>query len=231
MINNCSDRVKTVALATIVFAATLGIIAASLPDKSTSGYHHQEWVQPARLTRQTATPISSHEWSFDYRSVEGLVNTLATSSSGSLVLNNQTLERLNRIASTLPGTLTEADIERVGFLAQQGQPAPIADDLAHTLKGFLRYRQAERDLESARDGDSRSLTAQMGYERSVALQNRYLGEIQAGQLFGQQRRLQQYLIKRQAIQANPDLSAAQRQDALNRASERFKSGSEPGNMR
>jgi hypothetical protein len=220
-----SGRVKTVLLATIVFATTLVIIAVSLPDTSSSGYRHQEWSQPAEVTRQDPVPISSHQWAFDYQPIAGQVSALATGSPGDLALNNQTLERLERIASALPQTLSETAIERIGFLSQQGVPAPIADDLADTLKGFLRYRQAIRESTLASDSGNPAVAARTRFERSVVLQNRYLGDARAEQLFGQQRRLQRYLIERQAIHANPDLSAAQRQKALDRASERFKSGS------
>jgi hypothetical protein len=220
-----SGSVKTALLTTIVFAATFGIIAASQPDRSASGYHHQEWVQPPEVARQTPVPISSHEWAFNYRPVEGLVNALASGASDGLALNSHALERLERIASGLPQTLSETAIERIGFLSQQGVPAPIANDLADTLKGFLRYRQAMREPALAIDSGNPAETARTRFERSVVLQNRYLGDSRAEQLFGQQRRLQRYLIERQAIHANPDLSAAARQKALDRVSERFESGS------
>lgn len=191
-------------LAVVVFAITLGIIAASLPDPS---------------ARRNPLPLSGDDWSFDYRPVEALVTRLAPHFSDRPGLNHDTLNQLDGIAAALPAALSEADIERIGFLSRQGLPAPVADDLADTLTAFLRYRH---------DFRTSPKTARARFERAVALQNRYFGATRAGQLFGQQRRLQRYLIERQAIHANSDLSAAQRQEALNRASQEFRPGSGAG---
>jgi hypothetical protein len=217
---------KSLVLAAIVFATTLGIIAATLPGKRTLGASDQDWVQPDEVARRNPVPISNHEWAFDYQPVEALVQTLVISSDSDLELDNHTAEVLDRIASALPENLTQADIERIGFLSRQVLPDAVATDLANTLTGFLRYRQATRDQERAAHSGSGLTTAQARFERSVALQNQYLGKAEARQLFGQQRRLQQYLIERQAIQANVDLSAAQRQEALDRVIEQFRSGAE-----
>lgn len=225
---------KSLGLAVIVFATTLGVIAATLPDKRALGGSDQDWVQPDEVTRRNPVPISNHEWAFDYQPVEALVQTLVIGSDSDLELDNHTAEVLDRIASALPENLTQADIERIGFLSRQGLPgsdvsnvvSDVADDLANTLTGFLRYQQAARAQERIAHNGSGLTTAQLRFERSVALQNQYLGKAEARQLFGQQRRLQQYLIERQAIQANVDLSAAQRQEALDRVIEQFRSGAE-----
>ena len=225
---------KSLGLAVIVFATTLGVIAATLPDKRALGGSDQDWVQPDEVTRRNPVPISNHEWAFDYQPVEALVQTLVIGSDSDLELNNHTAEVLDRIASALPENLTQADIERIGFLSRQVLPgsdvsnvvSDVADDLANTLTGFLRYQQAARAQERIAHNGSGLTTAQLRFERSVALQNQYLGKAEARQLFGQQRRLQQYLIERQAIQANVDLSAAQRQEALDRVIEQFRSGAE-----
>lgn len=219
-------------LAAIVFAAALGIIAATLPEKRALGGSDQDWVQPDEVTRRHPVPISNHQWGFDYQPVEALVQALVQAlvpgSDSDLELTNYTAEVLGRIASALPENLTQADIQRIGFLSRQGLPGSIAsgvaDDLASTLTGFLRYRQAARAQEQAAHNGSGPAAAQARFERSVNLQNQYLGTAAAQHLFGQQRRLQQYLIARQAIQANHDLTAAQRQEALGRASEQFRSG-------
>ena len=225
---------KSLGLAVIVFATTLGVIAATLPDKRASGGSDQDWVQPDEVARRNPVPISNHGWAFDYQPVEALVQTLVIGSDSDLELNNHTAEVLDRIASALPENLTQADIERIGFLSRQVLPgsdvsnvvSDVADDLANTLTGFLRYQQAARAQERIAHNGSGLTTAQLRFERSVALQNQYLGKAEARQLFGQQRRLQQYLIERQAIQANVDLSAAQRQEALDRVIEQFRSGAE-----
>ena len=217
---------KSLGLAVIVFATTLGVIAATLPDKRAFGGSDQDWVQPDEVTRRNPVPISNHEWAFDYQPVEALVQTLVTGSDSVLEFNNHTAEVLDRIASALPENLTQADIERIGFLSRQGLPGAVTSDVANMLTGFLRYRQAARAQERIAHNGSGLVTAQGRFERSVALQNQYLGKAEARQLFGQQRRLQQYLIERQAIQANVDLSAVQRQEALDHVSEQFRSGPE-----
>ena len=217
---------KSLGLAVIVFATTLGVIAATLPDKRALGGSDQDWVQPDEVTRRNPVPISNHEWAFDYQPVEALVQTLVTGSDSVLEFNNHTAEVLDRIASALPENLTQADIERIGFLSRQGLPGAVTSDVANMLTGFLRYRQAARAQERIAHNGSGLVTAQGRFERSVALQNQYLGKAEARQLFGQQRRLQQYLIERQAIQANVDLSAVQRQEALDHVSEQFRSGPE-----
>jgi hypothetical protein len=234
MIQGSPDRMKSVGLAVIVFATTLGVIAATLPDTRALGGSHQDWVQPDAVARWSPMPISSREWEFNYQPVEALVQTLVIGSDSDLELNRHTAEVLGRIASALPGNLTQADIERIGFLSRQGFPGSaisevvsnVADDVANTLMGFLRYQQAARAQEQTARNGSGLTTAQLRFERSVALQNQYLGKAEARQLFGQQRRLQQYLIERQTIQANVDLSAAQRQEALDHVSEQFRSGPE-----
>jgi len=225
---------KSLGLAVIVFATTLGVIAATLPDKRASGGSDQDWVQPDEVARRNPVKISNHQWAFDYQPVEALLQTLVIGSDSDLELDNHTAEVLDRIASALPENLTQADIERIGFLSRQVLPgsdvsnvvSDVADDLANTLTGFLRYQQAARAQERIAHNGSGLTTAQLRFERSVALQNQYLGKAEARQLFGQQRRLQQYLIERQAIQANVDLSAAQRQEALDRVIEQFRSGAE-----
>jgi len=225
---------KSLVLAAIVFATTLGIIAATLPGKRASGGSDQDWVQPDEVARRNPVKISNHQWAFDYQPVEALLQTLVIGSDSDLELDNHTAEVLDRIASALPENLTQADIERIGFLSRQVLPgsdvsnvvSDVADDLANTLTGFLRYQQAARAQERIAHNGSGLTTAQLRFERSVALQNQYLGKAEARQLFGQQRRLQQYLIERQAIQANVDLSAAQRQEALDRVIEQFRSGAE-----
>jgi len=217
---------KSLALAVIVFATTLGIIAATLPGKRALGGSDQDWVQPDEVARRNPVPISNHGWAFDYQPVEALVQTLVTGSDSVLEFNNHTAEVLDRIASALPENLTQADIERIGFLSRQGLPGAVTSDVANMLTGFLRYRQAARAQERIAHNGSGLVTAQGRFERSVALQNQYLGKAEARQLFGQQRRLQQYLIERQAIQANVDLSAVQRQEALDHVSEQFRSGPE-----
>ena len=209
---------KSLALAVIVFATTLGIIAATLPGKRALGGSDQDWVQPDEVARRNPVPISNHGWAFDYQPVEALVQTLVTGSDSVLEFNNHTAEVLDRIASALPENLTQADIERIGFLSRQGLPGAVTSDVANMLTGFLRYRQAARAQERIAHNGSGLVTAQGRFERSVALQNQYLGKAEARQLFGQQRRLQQYLIERQAIQANVDLSAVQRQEALDHVS-------------
>jgi hypothetical protein len=226
MMQSSRDRMKSLALAVIVFATTLGIIAATLPGKRALGGSDQDWVQPDEVARRNPVPISNHGWAFDYQPVEALVQTLVTGSDSVLEFNNHTAEVLDRIASALPENLTQADIERIGFLSRQGLPGAVTSDVANMLTGFLRYRQAARAQERIAHNGSGLVTAQGRFERSVALQNQYLGKAEARQLFGQQRRLQQYLIERQAIQANVDLSAVQRQEALDHVSEQFRSGPE-----
>jgi hypothetical protein len=226
MMQSSRDRMKSLALAVIVFATTLGIIAATLPGKRALGGSDQDWVQPDEVARRNPVPISNHGWAFDYQPVEALVQTLVIGSDSDLELNNHTAEVLDRIASALPENLTQADIERIGFLSRQGLPGAVTSDVANMLTGFLRYRQAARAQERIAHNGSGLVTAQGRFERSVALQNQYLGKAEARQLFGQQRRLQQYLIERQAIQANVDLSAVQRQEALDHVSEQFRSGPE-----
>ena len=230
MIKNSRNRIKSLVLAAIVFAATLGIIAATLPDKRALGGSDQDWVQPDEVTLRHPVPISNHQWGFDYEPVEALVRALMPGSDSDLELTNHTAEVLGRIASALPETLTQADIQRIGFLSRQGFlgsiASGVADDLSSTLTGFLRYRQAARGQEQTAQNGSGPAAAQARFERSVTLQNQYLGTANAQYLFGQQRRLKRYLIERQAIQANRDLSIAQRQEALGRASEQFRSGTD-----
>jgi len=209
--------IKSLIVAGTVFAITLGVIAASMPDRQIAA------------ANSTTTLISNHEWAFDYPPVEGLIQTLVIGSDNSLVLNSHTAEVLDSIASALPETLTNADIERIGFLAQQGFSAPAASSVATTLTGFLRYRQAERHSQRNTNDNNELVPAEARFELSVALQNQYLGTAQAEQLFGQQRRLKQYLLERRAIQANSELSATQRQNMLERTSHQFEAEREQEN--
>lgn len=209
MTTNSQSVIKSLMLAGIVFAITLAVIIADMPDKQALAENH------------VSTLTSNHEWTFDFPPVETLIQTLVIRSDNTLVLNNHTAEVLESIASTLPETLTTADIERIGFLSQQGFPTPAASEIASTLTGFLRYRQAEHNNALTISDNNQLAAAQARFESSVALQNRYLGAAQAGQLFGEQRQLKQYLLDRRSIQTNPGLSAMERQEMLGRISNQF----------
>lgn len=221
MMQNRRDMMKTLGLAATAFAIAFGVIAATLPDSKPPGYSHQNWTQPDAVTPHHATPISSREWAFDFLPVSNMIQTLAAGTQRSLVIDSHTLELLNRGSSALPANLSDTDIERIEYLTRVEAPAPIAEELADTITGFLHYQQVV-------EGDSLSTptTAKERFERTVALQNQHLGPNRAQQLFGEQRRLKRYLLTRQAIQADSGLSAHQRQRALERAGQEFKSASQ-----
>lgn len=214
-----SEKLRTLALAAVVFALLLGAIRLSVSGPEPLTREQQTWVQPTAVSREHPQLISPQQWHFEFQEAETILGRLDHDSGQGLILNRHTTDILRRAAATLPDTMSQEAIERAGFLAGHGFPsARVGDQAARLFTAMIRYQQALRQEPKS----NRSESARARFENTVALQNHYFGGDAAQQLFAHQRRLRQYLIARRQLQDDPDLSEDQREQALKALSKEFR---------
>jgi hypothetical protein len=223
--------ISAIALA-IAFVIALSVLwslhAASLCclDSSLNSSDRHEWQQPSAITDRFPERISTSYWQFDYEATEQALLKIKQSKSGELILNVSTAKVLEKAISTLPIRMKHDELRRVELLLIKGLPGRAGQQLASVFTGFYYYQQALNSANSTVDTQEHTDDQELSFKQMVLLQKEYLGEDISEQLFGRQNRLNHYLYARKAINENPSLNPAQKQQQLSILQDRFKANEE-----
>ncbi|SFR83093.1 Lipase chaperone LimK [Marinobacter daqiaonensis] len=106
---------------------------------------------------------------------------------------------------------------RAGLAGETGRQA------ARLLGNYVGYRQALEQAEAQWMAEQ-PLAPGEKLERTIALRRQHLGPLTSSQLFAGEDAHQRFLIAREEVRANRDLSNDQRQAALSRLKENLRSG-------
>lgn len=188
----------------------------SSSDRSLDNSDPYQWQQPLAISDRYPEPISINNWQFDYEATEQVLQKIKQNKSGKLILNANTARVLEEAVSTLPPLMKQDELRRVEFLVTKGLSGSAGQQLASIFTQFYHYQHALNLANSTVKNQEETFT------RTVLLQKEYLGEDVSELFFGQQNRLNNYLLARKAINEDSSLNSVQKQQELIILQNRFK---------
>lgn len=136
---------------------------------------------------------------------------------------------LTALAETLPDQPDQPAIRRAGFLLARSLPAPVAEDIADMLPGFLRYHHAERSLLGLAPAGPGSVEGAYVHLRlQHALRRTTLGEAVTDRLFRTTRRMTEAHLVRQLLSEREDLDDSEKQRLIRQQMEALAAGAPGG---
>lgn len=133
---------------------------------------------------------------------------------------------LAALAEALPDQPEQSAIRRAGFLLARSLPAPVADDIAGILPGYLRYHHAERGLLGlAPAGPGRIEGAYVRLQLQHALRRATLGEAATDRLYRTTQRMTEAHLVRQLLSEREDLDDSEKQRLIRQQMESLAAGS------
>lgn len=124
------------------------------------------------------------------------------------------------LARSFPASTTKKDLIRIQFLVEKTLPSMEGAEFAELAIAYFQYKQAHDEL------SRQSLTRAERYQQTLALQQQYFSaehfsEKQRQILFQRSNQLTRYLLQRQQIQQQTDLSEQEKQSALKTLHQQF----------
>ncbi|HEV2611068.1 MAG TPA: lipase secretion chaperone [Noviherbaspirillum sp.] len=134
---------------------------------------------------------------------------------GELILDAQTLPRLDILLGGLPPNPGRTDLQRIEETAQAGLPAAAQAKALRVLHGYIAYRKAEEEFNAAQPepgGNPMAATmkpAQM-LEQVIALRRQHLGTEAADALFSVQEAQARFDLEIARVEADPAATAPEK---------------------
>ena len=119
------------------------------------------------------------------------------------------------LARSFPASTTKKDLIRIQFLIEKTLPFKEGAEFAELAIAYFQYKQAHDEL------SRQSLTRAERYQQTLSLQQQYFSEEQRQILFQRSNQLTRYLLQRQQIQQQTDLSEQVKQSALKTLHQQF----------
>ena len=174
------------------------------------------WRQPILANALYPDPISMQQWHFDYAAIEHILAKVKFSKNSKLLLNPKLAENLAEAVASLPQNMNDRALQRMAFLVSMSLPylPKEAEKLATLLISYYHLQYATHKAHSIEKDLLKTTDKLQAFLQKEALQNHYLGESVATQLFGKQRTITRYLLERKAIKENLNLTSQQKQHLL-----------------
>lgn len=172
---------------------------------------------PTQANPLFPNPSSPQQWHFDYETAERILTEVKFSKNGELLINPELAEILSKAVNSLPKEMNNEALQRIDFLIAMSFPnhPQAAKTLAKLLINYYHLQYATTSASST-DSNSHSTDNKLtAFLKKESLENHYLGEDNAAQLFGKQRSITRYLLERKAIKENTDLNPLQKNQQLN----------------
>lgn len=177
-----------------------------------------DWRQPAALSAEFPDPVSTARYNFDAGLLEEALSDLRADPSGRLIIDGQTADTLDRIATWMTAArLSEEDKSRVVTLANA---ILLSEEMKNDYHELWSLYEQYHDV-----GLSLTEVEALPKDEGVALkaaQRRIFGPEISAALFARQNALADLLDAQDAIMRSPDLTAAERKEALGRLREDFR---------
>ncbi len=179
-------------------------------------------ASPQALTEPSAAGSGPEDATIDLDQLQHALANIGIDENRDLVLDEIALVSLRQAFKQLEGA-SPALLEQLQMYVQAGLAGGTGEQAARILGDYAGYRQAlvqaEADWKSTAD-----LSPEQQLEQTIALRRQHLGPITASQLFAGEEGHQRYLLGVQEVRANRDLSAEQRQEALEQLRADLRSG-------
>lgn len=162
-----------------------------------------------------ATPAASRTPAAVAPAVQPQSTLFEVDAKGELVLDAQTLPRLDILLGGLPPNPGRTDLQRIEETAQAGLPAAAQAKALRVLHGYIAYRKAEEELNAAQPepgGNPMAATmkpAQM-LEQVIALRRQHLGKEAADALFSVQEAQARFDLEVARVEADPAATAPEK---------------------
>ena len=157
------------------------------------------WEQPVQIVPLFPDPISDSTWRFDFDEPESLLESLRFTSDHRIVLDEATTILMKRLHNWQSGLDDQqADPARIQLLMSKFFPETTCyHSFSDLWRRYLAFKDAEQQQTDL-----------------VRLQPQFFSQEEIEGLFGRQNRLSLYLSERSQIIKNPELTDAQREQAL-----------------
>jgi hypothetical protein len=172
---------------------------------------------PTQASPLFPNPISPQQWHFDYETAERILTEVKFSENGELLVNSKLAEILSKTINSLPKKINDEALQRIDFLIAMSFPnrPQAAKKLAKLLINYYHLQYATTSASSTNSNSHSTDNKLTDFLKKETLENHYLGEDNAAQLFGKQRSITRYLLERKAIKENTDLNPLQKKQQLN----------------
>ena len=169
-------------------------------------------------------PISPQQWHFNYEAAELILAKIKFTDKGELLVNPELAKILSKAVDSLPKQMNDEALLRIDFLVSMSFPhrPQAAKKLAKLLINYYHLQYAVTQASSTENKSANTRDKLAIFLETEALENHYLGEDNATQLFGEQRSITRYLLERKSIKENTQLNQQQQKQQLNRLKKPFK---------
>lgn len=165
----------------------------------------QEMTESLKNNTETEEPKEA-PITLDYEYIHEEIGKIRLTENGEVVLDEHTLNALRQAFPSSRLKLTPAMLEELQNIMKQGLPGPAGEQAAEIIKNFYDYAIAKKEMAAI----YRDINTNLSHEESLAeqktLRNLYLGEDVANQLFAEEDRSSEYMLKAFEISANKDLT-------------------------
>jgi len=183
------------------------------------------WRQPSTLDLLTAPVISNQNWNFDFIAIEKILWTLKTDQAGDILISSDTTETLEQACNQTPKGLNARARERLQMLSRKGLAQSSGRTAAKLYEDYCQYQQEHNLsltlLRNASGLEKRQLLRD-AEATSLERQQRYFGDSIALELFRKKNNQTNYLNRRQLVNLNDDLTAAEKKLRLSHLQENYK---------
>ena len=169
-------------------------------------------------------PISPQQWHFNYEAAELILAKIKFTDKGELLVNPELAKILSKAVDSLPKHMNDEALQRIDFLVAMSFPhrPQAAKKIAKLLINYYHLQYAVTQASSTENKSTNARDKLAIVLETEALENHYLGEDNATQLFGEQRSITRYLLERKSIKENSQLNQQQKTQQLNRLKKLFK---------
>jgi len=192
------------------------------------GYTHNipiAWRQPSALNQRFPLLISNTSWHFNFVDIESILWQSKVDSYGELIIDAETLSLLEQASDRLPENVSEAELQRLGFLIEKSMPTKRAHRLSSLLRSYQAYQQdytSSVALISIAETEQRLALLQAEQLYLEQRQEDYFGSDVANTLFSKKNITTSYLNQRRIVSMMSDISIPQKSVMLKELSDDYK---------